>query len=441
MIAINQNQKISFSLFLFSVFFILVIDNTSLFSYCYSLLLFFVLSLKIEKKKKFENYIYFHFYLLCCLIIYLVQIYTLPNYLGLTGPEGGVGTDDVRYFAQLVDFRLPYTPTVIADKTYPYVTFLKVLYPFSINSPLNILIPNLLGICFLPYLTYKFTQLLLNNEKISFLAQRLVLFCPFIIANGIILMRDAWIVTFLLLSFCSFLNKNYIVLIFSLLLISYIRFGSIVFAGVGIFILSRDIFYNKLKTKKQANLIYIITFIVFVSFFVLIMPFLIEISAGKFEGLFRESYLRTLAQIDEDSTLVKLMLLPKIIGIPLLAAFFLFSPFLNFEIYTSGIFNLRYFLSTTLCALYLIFCWRYIFAGLLISFNKKNIQYVSLIILVYSLLLGTISLQFRHKTIMMPFLYILTAYGFYSCKSKFNNFLSISMSIFILFIQLYYWLR
>ena len=45
------------------------------------------------------------FFVYCTLsiLLYILHVNTLPNWFGLTGPYGGIGTDDSRYFAAITD--------------------------------------------------------------------------------------------------------------------------------------------------------------------------------------------------------------------------------------------------------------------------------------------------------------------------------------------------
>ena len=58
-----------------------------------------------------NNIATFLFYTIIAVILYSTHKIIIPDYLGLTGPEGGVGTDDCRYYAQLVNGQVPYDIT------------------------------------------------------------------------------------------------------------------------------------------------------------------------------------------------------------------------------------------------------------------------------------------------------------------------------------------
>jgi hypothetical protein len=359
--------------------------------------------------------------------------------MGLSGREGGIGTDDVRYFAILTSGNISYVPLSNAD-SYPFTTFLSVLYPFEITKPLQILIPNLLGITFLPYFTYKFAFALVKNKQISNLSKKLILFCPFTMANGLILMRDIWITTFIIASLYFFIAGKYYHIILPFFLIAFIRFGSLVFLGSGLLILYRNNIKNYFDSKFT-NVFYGFTIVAFITIFILIIPLLQELSEGRLENsLFRESFADILQSIalEDDVFIVKLMNLPLIPRTISLTLFFFFSPFLKFQMYTDELFNIRVIMFKLATPLLLCFCWSHIAKSFLFSFKyATHIRIILIIAIIWALSLGTFSLQIRHKTILMPLIYILTAYGYFMHTRRYNT-ISFCIVGLIIAVQLYF---
>ena len=86
----------------------------------------------------------------------------------MSGPEGGIGTDDCRYYAQIVGGQdIPYIIQVSIIDIFPYSKLLKFLYPFSVQTPLNIVILNLFFITLLPVYVYLLTGTLFDDERIA----------------------------------------------------------------------------------------------------------------------------------------------------------------------------------------------------------------------------------------------------------------------------------
>ena len=411
-------------LVLITTVFLLFFDTSSVLSYIYTLILFSVLNKVITLGEKNPNFTFLHFYLHVAIIIFLFQKFTIPDYLGLSGPGGSVGTDDVRYYAWLLDGKVPYSINLYGN-VHPFANLLKILYPFKIYNPLNIVIFNVLGVSFLPYYVYKLAQTITDNDKISNLAQILMLLCPYSMAMGLIIMRDMFITTLVIAGLYYFINKKYFVLILIIPLIIYIRMGSLIFLLIGIFIFSLDFIKNKIKNRLSyfSVLIFVLISLFGVSYF--IIPNIDSISNGKLSsGLFRAEFFDKLSVMDENAAILKLMTLPLILRTVTLTLFFYFLPFLNFNIFPLGVLNIRSLL-ISLSPIYMLFLWTPIFKTILNSIYEKRInnKITSLIwvSILFALSLGTISLQARHKTVLFPILYILAAYGWYLPSKKYNK--------------------
>jgi hypothetical protein len=342
--------------------------------------------------------------------------------MGLSGSEG-IGTDDATYFYQITKSKILYTPNRVAlGKILSFSKFLTLIYPFKINMPLNILYINLLGISFLPYFTYKFSCTVLKQEKIASLAKKLTLFCPFTMSVGLILMRDIWITTFIIAGLYFFMKKRYLLMLLMVTCTAYIRFGSLVFMFLGLLVLFKYKLNSLISSMVISNIFFALTIIIVTLVFLLSLPVLIRISDGKLtESLFRGEFIGILTRIDENATIVKLMRLPVLVRTPLLTIFFFFSPFLKLQAYTLGVFNVRNIMYATLTPL-LFFCyWRYVIKSTFFGVMYiSNIRFIVAIAILFALGLGTFSLQGRHKTVLMPFLYILAAYGWYLPHKKYK---------------------
>lgn len=439
---ILTKSQCAVSLFIITSGSLFFIENTALISYWYTLLLFFLVNHFLDPKYKFSNYCILHFYLFIAVSIYCIQLYNIPDYLGLSGPEGGIGTDDIRYFEKIVDVPIKCTSTATWIESYSFSDFLDFIYPFTVYSPLNIVLLNLLGISFLPYFTSKFAEALRLDTSVVKLSGALVLFCPFVMSNGLIILRDIWTATLVVAGLYFLLAKQYFVLLLSILLIAYLRFGSILFLILGLLILFKEKIYGLFATKRQAFAICLLILLSCIICFKILFPFLILLSDGKLESsLFRESFVEVLAEQDEGATIVKLAQLPIWVRVPLLSLFFFFAPFLKFTCYTEGVFNIRTVMSGIISPVYLFFCWKYIIKSFFIGCIKKTEALTIIqIVLLFALALGTISLQIRHKTVIMPFLYILVAYGYHLPKSK-NDRLFTFIATLIFIFEFFYALR
>lgn len=415
------------------------VDISSIFSYLYSLILFFILN-KLLCKGERINVWYFHYYLLVSIFLFVLHRYLIPDYLGMTGPEGGIGTDDCRYYAQLKDGQVDYPITFPLQEIFPFTYFLKIIYPFSIDTPLNIVIPNLIGVVFLPYYVNAFSNILLRSKNVGNYAEKLILFCPFTTYYGCIIMRDMWIVTLIIGGFYYFYNKKYVLFVIFCILICFIRFGSVVFIGTGCIILVREKFYSKFQSRMKGRFLFVVMLLFVGVLFSYLFPFLQELSGGKLEdGLFRESFYAILSDMDSDALILRLIELPLPINFIALAIFFFFLPFFSISFCTFGVLNMNTVFCVFLTSIFFFFLWNSILRTILQSLKLSchtTIKTVVYMAIVFAFCLGTVSLQARHKTALMPILCILAAYGICSTNTKFN-WLSAMLTVMLIAVELY----
>lgn len=430
-------KKIFF--FFFSLLLLFTVDYTSVFSYLYTLILFLILN-NLFCKKTNNNYYYFHTYLIIAVILYVVHKFLMPDYLGLTGPEGGIGTDDCRYYAQITDGYIPYKIRFDINNIMEFSIFLKTLYPFTVSTPLNIAIVNLLGVTFLPYLIRFFALDLDLEKKTALKAEQLTFLCPYTAYFGCIIMRDMWIATFVLLGIILFRRKRYFFLAIIILLTAFIRFGSVIFLAIGIGICVREKVYLFFKNKTAASICFLSLLVIVASIFYFVFPILSAYTGGKLEsGLLRLSFSEILANIDSEATLLKLLFLPFPINVISLSIFFFFLPFLNLNVYTLGVFNMASVFNNIFTPLFFFPLWHKIFNSIFyfIRNNSIKIQTIIYIAIAYSVILGTMSLQARHKTILMPFLCLLAATGDMGFHNKYRKIAMCSGGAIVLFQVIY----
>ena len=415
------------------------VDASSIFSYLYTLVLFLILNKLLCKGEK-RNFLYFHYYLAFAILLFVIHRYLIPGYLGMTGPEGGIGTDDCRYYAQLQDGKVPYKIRFNIHSIFPFTIFLKTLYPFSIATPLNIIILNLLGIAFLPYFVKLLSYEILRSTQVAKTASKLILLCPFATYYGCILMRDMWIATLVVAGLYYFRKERYILFVLLACLVCFIRFGSAVFLGMGLLVLMRERIYAACRTRMNGRVLLLFMLGIVVCAFMVLFPYLQEYSGGKLEsGLFRASYYSMLNKMDSDAVILRLMTLPVPLNYIALTVFFFFLPFWNTSLYTFGIFSQVRLFCSFLTPIFFFFLWKYIVQTVLQNLNlKQNLPIKTFVYmaLAFALSLGTVSLQARHKTVLMPLLCILAAYGMHNSNRRYNRLASF-LTVIIIAVQVY----
>ena len=393
------------------------INSNGCISYLWTLLLFLITNFLLDKNYRTRNFYAFHFFLFLAIIMYFGNLHHDPTQLGLTG---GVGiTDDTAYFAAASDTH--YSNITIsghATRDSFWIQLIRFLYPFKIIDPINIIILNVfMGLSFLPYLTAKISEELFHDKKIASYAFLLITFCPFCWQGGLIIMRDVPTLILILTAFYNFLKKRYLLVAGAVTLLILIKMGFIVFLiiPVACYIISRT---GKGLTLSKVLLTLLIV-IGTVAFYLFIIPNLSAITGGKMtdDDIFRSNFLGFLQRSNEESLLVKIYGYPIIVRIPLLILAFLTIPMLKFSFgYTAGIgFIPRYVLMVGIYPIYIMIFSRYIFNTVAFKYKERNVKMMMTIVVLIALALGMVSLQVRHKVVLMPFLYMLAAYGMVKC--------------------------
>lgn len=392
--------------FAFGLFFL---NHNGVISYLWTLFLFLIVNFFTDRLWRFRNFVVFHLSLFAALVAYAVNLSQMPMQQGLTG-GGDFMTDDTAYYNAASDS--PYGGLVLSRSVTietPFVVLMRFLYPFRIVDPINLIILNiLLGLAFLPYLTAKISECFFHDQHISRSAFWLIAFCPFCWSGGIIIMRDVPSLIFILWAFLLFMKGKYIWMTIPVALLLWVKFGFIVFLFVPIacYVYSQT---GKHLTKKKIWFIIGALFALLV-LYVVVLPNLSFITDGKLEddNLFRDTFLDFIANANDQSLLIQIYQMPISIRIPLLILAFIAMPMF---VIPSGVMEPHGILSL-IYTVYIMFLCGYAFR-LLFSRGRlaSNAKMLLWIILFQALALGMVSLQIRHKVILMPFIYMAVAYG------------------------------
>lgn len=422
-VIIHHNIYIYTIIPLLAIAAIVYVDRTSIISYAYTLFIFFVFHhFFLDEKERDRNFCYFHYYLVFALVLTCIFRYQIPEYLGMTGPEGGIGTDDCRFYAQIVAGKdIMYPVHISLIRMHHFSTLIIKTFPFEVETPLNIVIFNLLGVCFLPYYMKKLTYELFKDEKLASKAAFLSLLCPFTTYYGSILMRDMFVTELVVAGMYYYLRRNYVGLGIAALILLYIRFGSFAYLMTGVLlIMRRDMILANKSTVRFTFLMILLIVTFYISY-----EIVQEMSGGKLG----ESILRsTNKRYFQHTTISRIATLPIPLNIILGTAFFFVCPIFGISFNTiDNVFVMSRYFHSTFNGLFFFFLWPLIFNAIMSFLNRKNpnLQLIVLITLSFCALLGTIDLQIRHKTVVYPFFCLLGAYGMvrYDKKVKLSSFI------------------
>lgn len=339
----------------------------------------------------------------------------MPDSYGFSGPYNGIGTDDSRFYSALAESN-KYVPSYARrfnGMEHSFVSFLNVLVPYGVYHPLQIIIPNILGIVFLPRLSVLISRELQINRG----SQRKIFFfvtiCPFILSQGLVLMRDGWVTTFFLLVIYGVLSGRFRLVILGFFMLIYLRLASAILCFFVLVLFSYK-FKEKFGLIKNSHVRHIIGIILTLLIAILFGFLGMEYLANKgVDGFGRQEFVdNILFKMDSNSTIYRIYSSPGYIKYPLGFMFFLLTPFLRFEMFYDGILNVRGILFTVLFPLvnlYILHGFVRTVLGICRMEKDRFRLLLSLVVIVF--LLSVFSLQVRHKFIVIPLFYIISVIG------------------------------
>lgn len=430
----KKNNLLIGVLFSITIIYISIINFSSLFLFSFFLIFALIIGklfFKTAESKRIT--IAFLFYTIMAMVIYTLQYISLPDYIfrGLSGPPGGIGTDDSKYFYEAItgeNVRPNLEPRPNGEVYFYSMTLLNsladIIKLFKTVHPLDLILFNVLGLSFTPIFTSKVAQYLTNNNKVSRLVFTLTLVCPILMVNGLILIRDGWTAVLFIGAIYFLLQKRFILLILTCLFLYQIRVGSAALLILLLVIIGVYLFKEYKTSLEKKGLVFILSTLVLIPIFGAIIPILLDyfyLKGFSFSNFFRSQFVegfmtRSVEESGEPSIFYTINQQPPLIRVPLAFLYFFGAPFLSLGFYNDGVFIPRYFIQQAFSVLFLIFYVRYFINGLHYSwkFNEKKILLLIILFAISVLILSQMSLQFRHKTMIMPLFYILVAYGYYN---------------------------
>lgn len=381
-----------------------LVDRTSIFSYFYALAVIVFINILIKNDDWNKTLFHYHYYLFFGVAVYLLNKYQLPSFIGTTGPEG-IGTDDYTFYGQIVDGDVPYILEVPAEYKYPFSLFLQVVYPFHIYTPLNVVLFNIVFVTYMPFFTGKLAGYFFKDQRITRYAQTIVLLCPMTTIYGVVIIRDLLVTTLVIASLYYFLNKKVIPIIICVATVFFVRFGSISFIAASFLVIyviqSANSIWGKIKVLTIVSLV--------IAVFIILLPTLQVYSDGKLSA----DIIRAVdGEYYEGSTIASIVTLPFPINIILSSLFYAIAPLLEFPTLHNGIFVIIGFFNATLTPIYFMMISPFLYNSLVVHRKPKNLILTISLFVVFLVVLGTVSLQIRHKNIIFPLMSILAAYGF-----------------------------
>lgn len=437
------------SAFLLTVTLITLINFTSLISFLLFLLVstgvyYFLFDKHIKKVIGL-----FLFYSLIAIGLYLLQYATFPEWHGFSGPPGGVGADDAKYFYEAVH-SIAVNPFLVETRydLHPFSKVLRIVtraLPFENIHLLDLLFFNIFGVTFIPIFTSEVGYILTKEKRIADLAGKFSMICPIMMANGLILVRDGWTAVLFIGAIYFLLTNRYILLAVTSALLFYIRIASGMQLIIALLLFTYYKFHSYKSDYLKKALLFMIGVVVIFSVSAALYSSVSKYTVAKKitqNILFRENYVKEFMAKSVElkggtSIAYTIYSKPAYLRIPLGFIFFLCEPFLSMKgLSFHGIYIPRGFLLLCFPILFM-FYFKYLIQGIMyISKNKElAMRVVAFAFFLLLLMVSQMSIQMRHKTMLMPLFYIVVAYGFYN-KTKAGEISGLAGAVLLFFVQL-----
>lgn len=364
-----------------------------------------------------EPLLLYGLYTFLAISLYALQYWSVPEYIGFSGPRG-IGTDDGFFFSQIAT-SIPYE-TYVANIT-PFSKLLHFVSLYPVTHPFDILFFTVMMTVFIPVFTREVALIITNQKKVAKLAFILVGICPFTLSNALILVRDGATVALFMGSLYFFLKRQYLTMGILASLLFYVRIASglqLVFA-LAFFVLLRLIQFRRTSSKIFYLLVIFLAGSIVISLF---YPTIYTYLEGKHiivnSSFIREGYVERMAQgtATSDSIFFSIYQKGLLIRVPFGFLYFLFTPFfVPRYIIKNGIFIPRVLLENIAAVLFW-FYFKWFVQGIFKIWkgNNLSLKFTVLTYLALILMLSQLSIQFRHKVMILPLFYIIVAYGYYN---------------------------
>jgi hypothetical protein len=437
----KYNTYIVFLSYFFVLIGIILINPGSFLNFLYYFFFWFVIFYYINKRALDEFIFCYAVNSVLIIFFYFIQIYYYPDSFGTTSPLGS-WTDDSYFFALVADSIPPELQVRdhFSEYTHPFTTIIKFISFLSITHPMDVIFFQSGVSALLASSSKRFMFQISGDKKMSDFLFFIIIFCPFLAMHGgVVLLRDTFVSALLMFSLCCINDRKYILAVSAIIISLFVRPGTIlILLFLYAIIYSSEIkkFLISFKVKALAGILapLICLFFFTLSSNEIFFEFVIlQIKASDISFIGREMYEdiynknnSIFVSIQESNFIIKL-----IAG----GLYFFSYPFFSYaEFFAFENFDLRTFLTSIIMPIYAIGLNAFFIAAILTKSSElKKINMLILAVLVVYILLGTYSLQTRHKIIVQSVFYTIVVFGLFKSKhhSKLIGFF-ISISIFAL---------
>lgn len=351
-------------------------------------------------------------------LYYVVQTYVYPETYGTSSPLGS-WTDDSYFFSLVADS----VPTGMQVREYYYLyshefsNVLKAVSLLPIHHPMDVIFFQSGTAALLSTFVRRFMLVNGNDLKSANAAYVLTIICPFLLMNGgALLLRDTFAAALFIYSLSCVSERKWLLAVLAIMTQLAIRPGTAIILLPAYFIIYLPNLRG-LDAKKLAA-------------FVFGLPVLVIIGVGLGANLIDSSiflqYLdrisldgrEVIADLTADANANQIFLaiqnMPFVLKFSLNGIYMFLYPFFNpASAFVGQFFDTRAILLNLVVPIETLWLNAWFFAGAITKFKAIPQQRNVVVAIIVSLLiLGTYSLQTRHKTIIYPIYYVIVAIGF-----------------------------
>jgi hypothetical protein len=354
-------------------------------------------------------------------VFVLVQSTVYPDSFGTTSPLAVSWTDDSFFFAALADSVPPELFT--RDEYWLYepvfAKLIRAFTPLLIEHPLDALFFQSGTAALLATFSSKLMLQLSRDRQLANYVFVFAVVCPFLLMNGgAVLLRDTLTAALFVYSLCCINERRFVRTALVIALQFAVRPGT-----AAIFMFAYPIIYfgevrdfvgRRPISSSAAAILFVLAVVIGFPLALEYVSGMYQVGGGVISLLGREVYTDLSADSSVNALFLAIQQMPFGVRLVLNAAYIFMYPFLSIRtVVDAQYFDARSFLLNIVAPLYSLWLNAWFFAGALRGKPVIDRQRaITVAIAVILILVGTYSLQSRHKTIVYPLYYILIAVGF-----------------------------
>lgn len=354
-------------------------------------------------------------------IFYVIQTHVYPESFGTTSPLGS-WTDDSFFFSLVAD-SVPSGLELRRDYflyTMPFSSIVDALTVLPIRHPMDVIFFQSGVAALLATFTKRFAFQMSGDHRVARVAYLLCVLCPFLMMNGgVVFIRDTFVAALMIYSLACLFDRRYILAGSALLLQLIIRPGTgliLLPACVIIYLADRKILSPKnLFVMAAAAPLVIVLFSqlgIVEQYFPAYAGYIRSIS------LTGREIIDDLTSTDANAIFLRVQEFPFFVKFFLNGIYIFLYPFLDpIDSLSTPYFDIRSITLGLIVPIYSFWLNAWFIAGVITKSRVllKHWQ-ITAAVIVTLLLVGTYSLQTRHKTIVYPLYYVIAAVGFASAR-------------------------